>query len=79
MTTLESNKNDLKEIPQMIEKELLDPAIDIVTNYLKKAQVRKSPRLAKPWFDGDCYHLRKETLNLLHRVRNVEDKNTLEA
>ena len=70
---LEENKENLQDINQLIEKGHINQALEHVLNYIKRAHVYRNPRKGKPWFDAECYNLRRETLDLLHEARKTTE------
>ena len=75
---INARKEELDRISTEIENYSVDEMLEIATEHIRKAQIHRHPRHAKPWYDRECYALRRETLNLLHEARRTKEKSTIE-
>jgi hypothetical protein len=70
MNALHRHRNQLDRVIKGLEKGKIEDAAHWIQTCIEDA-AKPGPerRHAKPWFDLECYHRRKETLAKLHKTR----------
>ena len=65
------DRTELTYVRNLISKGEINNAAKSMENLIQKAQItlRNNKRKAKPWFDRECYEMRRTTLTLLHQVK----------
>lgn len=65
-------------IETLIENKRLEEATQMLGELLRQAANHRTERRAKPWFDNECYQLRRDTLDTLQHLRkNNENRDLL--
>ncbi|KAJ4426395.1 hypothetical protein ANN_27209 [Periplaneta americana] len=76
-TFLQQRTATLEIATDQINREEIEDALETVVEYIREAQIKQRKRIAKPWFDRECYDQRKEALNQLHTAKQSRTKEAL--
>ncbi|KAJ4444760.1 hypothetical protein ANN_06557 [Periplaneta americana] len=76
-TFLQQRTATLEIATDQIKREEIEDALETVVEYIRGARIKQRKRIAKPWFDRECYERRKEALNQLHTAKQSRTKEAL--
>lgn len=74
---IEERPEQIVQINKLISESRLEEAVQTLEELLTQAARPRKERKAQPWFDQECYLVRKDVLQTLHQLKSYQENNTL--